>query len=88
MFQLDKIVHLRSALKSKCSQIKQNGISILTGIQKPPKVFKILRGNYSHQNSVAILTFNYMEGLMRDTFRHSGSHKITYFSGETTRGCC
>lgn len=38
MFQLDKIVHLRSRLESKGSQIKkQNGIPILTGMQKLPK---------------------------------------------------
>ena len=42
MFQLDKIIHLRSALESKGSQInKQNGILILTGMQKPPEGFKI-----------------------------------------------
>ena len=40
-FPLDKIVHLRSALESKCSQIKQNGIPLLIGMWKPPKGFKI-----------------------------------------------
>lgn len=42
MFQLDKIVYLRSVLESRCSQINtQNGIPILTGMQKPPKGLKI-----------------------------------------------
>lgn len=37
MFQLDKIAHLRSALKNKGSQIKQNGIPILIGMQSLQK---------------------------------------------------
>lgn len=42
MPQLDKIIHSRSTLESKGSQInKQNGIPILTGTQKPHKGFKI-----------------------------------------------
>lgn len=41
MFWLDKIIHLRSTLENKNSQNKQNWISILIGIQKPPEAFKI-----------------------------------------------
>lgn len=40
MIQLDKIIHLGSALERKRSQIKQN-MSVLIGMQKPPKDFKM-----------------------------------------------
>lgn len=39
-FQLDKIIHLKSEPEIKYSQIKQNGLPILTGMQKPLKDFK------------------------------------------------
>ena len=42
MFQLDEIVHLRSLLESRSSQIKQtNGTPILIGMQKSSNGFKI-----------------------------------------------
>ena len=41
VFQLDRIVHLRSALESKASQSNRMGYLILTGMQEPPKGFKI-----------------------------------------------
>ena len=38
MFQLEKLIHLKHALESRGSQIKQNGIHILIGMQKLPKL--------------------------------------------------
>ena len=41
MFQLDKIIHLRSALENKFpNSNKQNDISIVISRQKTPKDFK------------------------------------------------
>lgn len=41
MFQLDKIVHLKSTLESEGSHITRNAVPILTSMGKSPKCFKI-----------------------------------------------
>lgn len=41
MFQLDKIIYINRSVERKSSQIQQNEIPILTGMQKPSKGLKI-----------------------------------------------
>jgi len=65
--------------KWKCSVLLNIGSQKRMG----QSFFKILKGNYFSQNSLAVLTLNEMGGLMKDTFRHSGPQKVMYFYRET-----